>query len=293
MPDACCNGASTKCGGGGASAPQASHALTKSSSYQDIIGKTLHSRLKSSGDKTETLMAHARLLGVYVSASWCGPCRAFTPQLSEWYKSEKRDESCEVVFCSLDRDENSFTEYFAKMPWPHALPFGAGNAFADRFGVKGVPSLLIFTRDGTLVNSKGVEGFQRAASGLGPAFPYVWGGDSIGLKVTLQGLESRADLNGSAGSVVGTVQATERFSVRVDASGEVIAVKKTALGPAFGADMIGKKFFLEGLKREDLNGSRVHVVSADAASSRFIVTLASNGDSISVRRENLGVAPSS
>lgn len=287
MPDACCSGAtsSAKCAGG------ASAASKTSSYYSDVIGKTLHTRLKSSGDKTDTLLAHTRLLGVYVSASWCGPCRAFTPQLSEWYKSAKRDESCDIVFCSLDRDESSFTEYFAKMPWSHALPFGAGNAFADRFGVKGVPSLLIFTRDGTLVNSKGVEGFQRAASGMGPAFPYVWGGDSIGLKVTLQGLESRADLNGSAGSVVGAIQDKERFSVRVDASGEVIAVKKSAMGPAFGADVIGKNFLLEGLKREDLNGSKVSVASADAASCRFIVKLP-NGDSISVRRENLGVAPS-
>ena len=42
-----------------------------------------------------------QMIGVYVSAGWCPPCRAFSPVLSNWAK-ERKDEF-EVVFVSLDK----------------------------------------------------------------------------------------------------------------------------------------------------------------------------------------------
>ena len=54
----------------------------------------------------------------------CGPCRAFTPQLVETYKKVKKaGKKFEIIFCSSDREEESFREYYATMPWI-ALPFG-------------------------------------------------------------------------------------------------------------------------------------------------------------------------
>jgi nucleoredoxin len=52
-------------------------------------------------------------------------CRAFTPQLAEWYKNFKKGpngDKLDVVFVSSDRDEKSWKEYFAEMPWK-ALEF--------------------------------------------------------------------------------------------------------------------------------------------------------------------------
>ena len=54
----------------------------------------------------------------------CGPCRTFTPQLVETYKKVKgAGEKFEIIFCSSDREEDAYKEYFATMPWL-ALPFG-------------------------------------------------------------------------------------------------------------------------------------------------------------------------
>ena len=66
-----------------------------------------------------------KVLGIYFSAHWCPPCRAFTPQLAQWYEKVKKGPNgskFDIVFVSSDRDESSFDEYFQEMPW-HAMPF--------------------------------------------------------------------------------------------------------------------------------------------------------------------------
>ena len=66
-------------------------------------------------------LTNCKVVGLYFSAHWCPPCRAFTPMLAQWYKENKRDDF-EIVFISSDRDEAGFNDYFDTMPWK-ALPF--------------------------------------------------------------------------------------------------------------------------------------------------------------------------
>lgn len=86
------------------------------------------------------------VVGVYFSAHWCGPCRNFTPQLRKVYeRARSKGRAFEVVFASSDRDEASFQEYFATMPW-HALPFsdrGPQHYLSTLFQVRGIPSLVL------------------------------------------------------------------------------------------------------------------------------------------------------
>ena len=59
-------------------------------------------------------------LGLYFSAHWCPPCKAFTPKLVDWYKkqnAESNGHTLEIIFISSDRDEASFADYFTCMPW--------------------------------------------------------------------------------------------------------------------------------------------------------------------------------
>lgn len=82
----------------------------------------------------------------YFSAHWCGPCRAFTPQLIKTYNKVKADgKEFEIVFVSSDRDNASFEEYWGTMPWI-ALPLSntAGKAKLEEvFPHRGIPTLYI------------------------------------------------------------------------------------------------------------------------------------------------------
>ncbi len=62
-------------------------------------------------------------MGLYFSAHWCPPCRAFTPKLGEAYTNLVNEgKKFEVIFISSDQDEEGFQEYFSEMPFK-ALAF--------------------------------------------------------------------------------------------------------------------------------------------------------------------------
>jgi nucleoredoxin len=54
----------------------------------------------------------------------CPPCRSFTPLLTDFYNANKDD--LEIIFVSSDRDEDSFSQYFGKMPWLASVPGYSG-----------------------------------------------------------------------------------------------------------------------------------------------------------------------
>eukprot|EP00920_Eleutheroschizon_duboscqi_P025481 GHVT01062689.1.p1 GENE.GHVT01062689.1~~GHVT01062689.1.p1 ORF type:complete len:770 (+),score=100.61 GHVT01062689.1:269-2578(+) len=62
-----------------------------------------------------------KTLGLYFSASWCAPCRRFTPKLREVYKRLKAEgREFEVVFVSNDESATKFQEYFSGAPGSEA-----------------------------------------------------------------------------------------------------------------------------------------------------------------------------
>jgi nucleoredoxin len=95
-------------------------------------------------------------IGLYFSAHWCPPCRGFTPKLAEMYKDGLK-ENMEIIFVSSDRDETSFNEYFAEMPWL-ALPFNKRSEkekLSKICGVEGIPSFAVINPDGTTITTEG------------------------------------------------------------------------------------------------------------------------------------------
>ncbi|KAL9184428.1 hypothetical protein ACHAXT_002514 [Thalassiosira profunda] len=97
---------------------------------------------------TSSALANTRLVALYFSAHWCGPCRAFTPMLIEMYHHLKEafpTHGLEIVFVSGDRDDGQFQQYYGTMPFA-ALPF-SNRAGAQQvksvFGVRGIPSLVV------------------------------------------------------------------------------------------------------------------------------------------------------
>eukprot|EP00966_Prymnesium_polylepis_P319998 7376408-Prymnesium_polylepis.1 len=82
-----------------------------------------------------------KVVALYFSAHWCGPCRAFTPKLAAAYEMATEDElPFEVVFVSSDDSEEQQHSYMREMhgPWLR-VPYGSPqrNALKQRFGCFG------------------------------------------------------------------------------------------------------------------------------------------------------------
>merc|ERR1712205_259687 len=113
------------------------------SGLMELLGDKLlagSGEMVSSADAVEGKGAVA----IYFSAHWCPPCRGFTPKLAEWYNAGLKDKM-EVIFVSSDRDEKSFKEYFAEMPWL-CLPFENREAKAllsKACNCEGIPHLAV------------------------------------------------------------------------------------------------------------------------------------------------------
>jgi nucleoredoxin len=63
----------------------------------------------------------------------------------------------EIIFASSDRDEASFNEYYAEMPFA-SLPFAnraAKEKLSSSFGVSGIPMLVVLDTDGSLLSKQG------------------------------------------------------------------------------------------------------------------------------------------
>ncbi|KAJ0403171.1 hypothetical protein P43SY_005165 [Pythium insidiosum] len=107
---------------------------------------------------TEEVLAGKKVVGIYFSAHWCPPCRAFTPFLGATYDDLKEEhEDAEIIFVSSDQDEASFSEYYGSMPFL-ALPFDAReikNALSQKYGVRGIPTLLFLNEKGELITEDG------------------------------------------------------------------------------------------------------------------------------------------
>jgi nucleoredoxin len=124
--------------------------------------------MQGDGDSVElsTLRGEGKVIGLYFSAHWCPPCKAFTPQLVETYKKlQAAGKQLEIIFVSSDRDMGQFQEYFATMPWL-AIPPGDKRkaALSTLYEVEGIPTfVLVDGATGATINASG-----RAAVGGDP-----------------------------------------------------------------------------------------------------------------------------
>ncbi|KAL7670516.1 hypothetical protein ACOME3_005451 [Neoechinorhynchus agilis] len=112
-----------------------------------------------------------KIVGLYFSASWCPPCRAFTPILANFYEKYHASKKLEIIFISSDKDPQSAYQYYMKMPF-WRLSF-QDNECRDRLkaklGVQSIPRLVLLNADnGEVINKNAVpkimnddrEGFQ-------------------------------------------------------------------------------------------------------------------------------------
>eukprot|EP01083_Nonionella_stella_P094936 266481_1 len=100
---------------------------------------------KQGAVSAQSLRGTGKVLALYFSASWCGPCKDFTPKLKDVYERLKAGgKQLEVIYCPMDADDAGFRSYYATMPWL-AVPFGDARvkALTARFRIAGIPALVM------------------------------------------------------------------------------------------------------------------------------------------------------
>ncbi|KAF8016572.1 hypothetical protein BT93_H1941 [Corymbia citriodora subsp. variegata] len=115
--------------------------------------------IRNNGDQVKVASLKGKKIGFYFSASWCGPCQRFTPTLVQVYNELSPKGDLEIIFVSADEDEESFGEYFSKMPWL-AIPFSDSDkrdSLDELFEVRGIPHLVFLDGTGTVSTDNGVE----------------------------------------------------------------------------------------------------------------------------------------
>lgn len=96
----------------------------------------------------------ARLVALYYSASWCGPCKQFTPQLVSAYRELKaKHPEFEVVFVSSDRSEGAMEDYMKDdgMPWL-AVDYDRRDEKLMGYCGPGIPCLVLVNEHGRVLS---------------------------------------------------------------------------------------------------------------------------------------------
>jgi nucleoredoxin len=96
-----------------------------------------------------------KLIGIYFSAYWCGPCRKFTPNLVSFYnKNAAAHPEFEILFVSNDKSASAMESYMRDMgmPWP-AVTFDkvAGNEALRKYAGSGIPCLVVVDETGKVI----------------------------------------------------------------------------------------------------------------------------------------------
>jgi nucleoredoxin len=109
-----------------------------------------------------SMATHVKVIGLYFSAHWCPPCRAFTPVLAAFYNNVQAQSPSifEIVFVSSDKDKESHREYYGTMPWL-TIPFVDSERrqmLSKTMGVTGIPCLVfVNVETGATMLAQGVQ----------------------------------------------------------------------------------------------------------------------------------------
>ncbi len=104
---------------------------------------------------TKDKLDDTRIFALYFGASWCGPCRQFSPTFVKFVNDNAaQNPKLTVVMISNDKDEAAMLKYMTdeKMPWP-AVSFAALNKAPVFVGYQGngIPQLVLLDRHGKVL----------------------------------------------------------------------------------------------------------------------------------------------
>jgi nucleoredoxin len=141
-------------GNGAASAASASTRRVPPAMQRLLADKLVRlegGRVKSAG---AAAVEGVRFFALYYSASWCGPCRQFTPDLIRAYRELKaKHPEFEVVFVSADRSAGEMADYMKgdKMPWL-AVGYEKRDHKIMSYSGPGIPCLVLVDEQGRVLS---------------------------------------------------------------------------------------------------------------------------------------------
>jgi cytochrome c biogenesis protein CcmG, thiol:disulfide interchange protein DsbE len=101
---------------------------------------------------------HGRVVVVDFWASWCKPCRQSIPWLNEM-RSRYGQKGLVIVGINVDAKRADAQRFLETTPIDFDIFFDTQGELAQRYSLKGMPSSLVFDRDGKLVATH--IGFQE------------------------------------------------------------------------------------------------------------------------------------
>jgi nucleoredoxin len=134
-----------------------------------LVGIKLLTKAGGTPKATSDLLQKKELVLLYFSASWCPPCKAFSPILVDFYKKHAIKEKMEIIYVSSDRTIPDFEAYYSKMPWL-SIPTEEGSAqikqaLAAKLGIQGIPSLIVLdAKTGEFISATAREDVTKASS---------------------------------------------------------------------------------------------------------------------------------
>jgi thiol-disulfide isomerase/thioredoxin len=104
------------------------------------------------GDQVNLTSLTGKVVLIDFWATWCGPCDRAMPDLVKTYR-EYHDQGFEIIGISLDKNQSQLEKYMQEMgvTWQqHYDGLGWSSKLAKRFGVEGIPHIVIIDKNGAV-----------------------------------------------------------------------------------------------------------------------------------------------
>jgi nucleoredoxin len=132
-------------------------ALQAGSLEESLSGKLVHLEGDELKKADASAMEGKDIVAVYYSAHWCPPCRAFTPELSKFYKkAAKKYSNFQLIFVSSDKNEEAMAEYmdWGKMKFLAVDYSQRKSSGLSKHAARGIPYMVVLDGDGKVLLEK-------------------------------------------------------------------------------------------------------------------------------------------